>query len=337
MVAYAARHRQDAFIIFTSYMLVIAVLSVALTVYWQTSSARAIEANCRRIAYFIDNINTPALLWDNRLEHIRINDSLRQVLGYEEGEQLTKKQFPALFGREDWTEQDIQDVLRSRNVEFVLHTRSGQTVTMVWSTSGMQQAENICLFMTIGVNVTETRKMQSEIETFSNQLAASEWRYALSMELSEIGILLTQGDKYLISPELQRMLGLEEASVSFASFRRLVHPNDTVIYDTFMRSVERLSQLQEDPEDQIHAMELRLRSADGEYHWYSYRYKAAKLVGADTPIIGGSFINMDTEKEKDALIERLAYVDEITGISNRNKLMLMGQETYACSLELGIT
>ena len=59
VVAYAARHRQDAFIIFTSYMLVIAVLSVALTVYWQTSSARAIEANCRRIAYFIDNINTP--------------------------------------------------------------------------------------------------------------------------------------------------------------------------------------------------------------------------------------------------------------------------------------
>ena len=101
VVAYAARHRQDAFIIFTSYMLVIAVLSVALTVYWQTSSARAIEANCRRIAYFIDNINTPALLWDNRLEHIRINDSLRQVLGYEEGEQLTKEQFPALFGRED--------------------------------------------------------------------------------------------------------------------------------------------------------------------------------------------------------------------------------------------
>ena len=80
------------------------------------------------------------------------------------------------------------------------------------------------------------------------------------------------------------MLGLDEASVSFAAFRRMVHPNDTVIYDTFMRSVERLPQMQEDPEDQIHSMELRLRSADGEYHWYNYRYKAAKLVGADTPI-----------------------------------------------------
>lgn len=337
VIAYAAMNRQDAFLIFTSYVLVVAVLSVALTVYWQSSSARAMEANRRRIAYFIDNINTPALLWDNTLEYIRINDSLRQVLGFAEGETLTQEQFPALFERQDWKEQDIQDILRSRNAEFVIHTRSGQAVTMVWSTSGMQQTENTCLFMTIGVNVTETRQMQSEIEMFSNQLAASEWRYSLSMELSEIGILLTQGDKYFISPELQRMLGLDEASVSFAAFRRLVHPNDTVIYDTFLRSVERLSQMQEDPEDQIHSMELRLRSADGEYHWYNYRYKAAKLVGADTPIIGGSFINMDTEKEKDALIERLAYVDEVTGISNRNKLMLMGQETYACSLELGIT
>ena len=86
VIAYAAMNRQDAFLIFTSYVLVVAVLSVALTVYWQSSSARAMEANRRRIAYFIDNINTPALLWDNALEHIRINDSLRQVLGFAEGE-----------------------------------------------------------------------------------------------------------------------------------------------------------------------------------------------------------------------------------------------------------
>ena len=64
VIAYAAMNRQDAFLIFTSYVLVVAVLSVALTVYWQSSSARAMEANRRRIAYFIDNINTPALLWD---------------------------------------------------------------------------------------------------------------------------------------------------------------------------------------------------------------------------------------------------------------------------------
>ena len=48
------------------------------------------------------------------------------------------------------------------------------------------------------------------------------------------------------------------------------------------------------------------------------------------PVIGGAIIDISKDKEKDILIERMAYIDEVTGIYNRNKLVISGAEMYEC-------
>ena len=77
-------------------------------------------------------------------------------------------------------------------------------------------------------------------------------------------------------------------------------------------------------------MNMRIMSGDGQYKWYTFRYKNVQTGQFGMPIIGGAIIDISKDREKDMLIERMAYIDEVTGIFNRNKLMINGQEMYEC-------
>lgn len=87
----------------------------------------------------------------------------------------------------------------------------------------------------------------------------------------------------------------------------------------------------------VHCTEFRLLSADNTYHWYQFRYK---INPAETKLladIGGAILDITRNKEKDSLIEKMAYIDDVTQIYNRNKFMQIGQETFECSRDSGIT
>lgn len=336
VILYAALHQQDAFAIFTSYVVVVGLLSVGLTIYWQLDRTRMMEQNRARMTYFMEHLSTPAMFWNGTVTYMQFNPKLRELLGMTEEEPVTKELLLQMFGLEALNEEAIQALLQNTNGETRILTRSGTELVMIWSTSGLEYTATNCYFMSVGFDVSLLRAMQHEIQDYSAKLAMSEERYALSVELSEIGIILTElgSETYVVSPELQRIFGLQGVSISYSDFRRRVHPNDMVIFDTYQSSMNKLMQPEE---NRVHSIEFRLRTAEGEYRWYTYRYKAANLATIEAPVIGGSLIDISKEKEKDALIEHIAYVDEVTGISNRNKLMLMGQETFTCSVELGVS
>lgn len=336
VILFADKHRAEAFTIFTSYMIVVGVLSIALTVYWQTSRKRVLEDARRRLSFFIDRLSMPAVLWNESLSLLVCNAPLLAILGLGENDTPTTAQFLKLLGVEKMNEDAIRRLLVNTTEETTCSAADGDCVSILWTTSGIEQSDTECWFVSVGVNITEQLAMQAEIQDYADRLAVSESRYALSMELSEIGILLTEqdSDTFYISPELQKMLGLASQSLSYTELRHKIHPSDAVIYDTYIKSIPRLTA---QISDTTQNLELRIRAADGRYHWFSYCYKAAKLSDASAAIIGGSFIDITRDREKDATIERLAYVDEVTGIPNRNKLMLMGEEIYACCKELNTT
>ena len=178
--------------------------------------------------------------------------------------------------------------------------------------------------------------MQNELNIYSQNLSFSESRYELSMELSEIGIILCEeGNDYIYaSKELQKMLGLDSSKISFKELRKRVHPNDKMLYDTYVNS---LFKSVGSDESKIHNIEFRLLSADSKYRWYLYRYKTANISYIKNRVMGGAFIDIHKDKEKDLLIERLAYVDQITDIPNRNRLMIIGQEIFDCCIELNLS
>ncbi len=133
------------------------------------------------------------------------------------------------------------------------------------------------------------------------------------------------------------MLGINSEYISDGVLRARFHPSDVMTFDALGGAMINCAVQDEESARAVHCTEFRLLSADNTYHWYQFRYK---INPAETKLladIGGAILDITQNKEKDSLIEKMAYIDDVTQIYNRNKFMQIGQETFECSRDSGIT
>lgn len=338
IIIYAYWHQDKSeliYIIFNSYALVAILLCFAFALYWKRSNRKNLESKARRRIHMVKNLAAPAFLWDDTFTGVIVNDKLVELteMGHREEGFDPKFLVPWLFGKTDITEADIKEIITEKNKEYSFTAKEGTPHDIIWNTSAFETDEDgSTVFLTIGFDLANIRTMQSEIRSYSKRLAASEGKHALSMELTEIGILLGEqgSSKVFPSPELQKMLGINSNAIDIEDIRKRVYPMDQSAFDQHLEAVrQNMGQFL----GEIHVLELRLCGADGMYRWFSYRFKAAKGDNGKL-VIGGALIDISKDKEKDAKIEQIAYEDTITKIANRNKLMMMGEEIYQCTVEL---
>ena len=326
VVLYSYFYKEMAFVIFASYAVTIVILCGLLNVYLLFSRKKQKELNIQRIRGLINNINANTIVWSKDFSYIEANTYLKRTLGFAENEPATSI-MRRLFNDYAFSEEGIRKLLSNDIEEIKLTDKDGKQCFTLWNTSVMESSKDgNDTLISIGFDLTEIKLMQKK-------LYASEHRYAISMELSEIGIMLNQkgNDTYYISKELREMLGFESHTINVNELRERVHPKDKMRFDTYVVGLYQADTVY----NQIHSLELRLMSADGTYHWYLYRYKIDNILKDNESAVGGAFMDITKDKEKDMLIERMAYTDEITEIPNRNRIMTMGEETYDCCKELG--
>ena len=159
------------------------------------------------------------------------------------------------------------------------------------------------------------------------------------MELSEIGLLLKAAgsSSYYVSEQLRNMLGINSEYVSDGVLRARFHPADVMTFDTLGSAMINCSVQDEETTRTVHCTEFRMLSADNTYHWYQFRYKINPAPTKLLADIGGAILDITQNKEKDSLIEKMAYIDDVTQIYNRNKFMQIGQETFECSRDSDLT
>ncbi|MBE6840245.1 MAG: EAL domain-containing protein [Ruminococcus sp.] len=325
LVIMIAKHFSSyASVILASYLCAISLMVISILLYnfVYLKCRTTIETN--DITDIIEDLNTEILLWTDDLSAVFPNRKLRALLGITSSDFDTQETLKKIFGLEKLDEKSIKKVIDGKCDEAYFRDADNYEQCIIWSTSLLKQNRKCSLYFSTGFNLTEINIMQK-------QLSESHDKHNLSMELSEIGILISQGkDNFFASSEMIRMLGLNSNLISFAYFRSLIHPNDRTTYDSYMKKISYSTGVN----SEVNSLELRVKSHDGSYRWYSYRFKAIKTAASDIPVIGGAFLDITQEREKDILIEKLAYVDEITEIANRNKLVKIGQETYECCVTL---
>lgn len=300
----------------------IAVIIILLFAFVYSKYHSTIETG--EITDIIEDLNTEIVLWTDDFSAVFLNKKLRCLLGITSSDFDNKKILKKIFGLDSLDAENVNRLIDGKCDEAYFQDADNYEQCIIWSTSILKRNKNHSLYFSTGFNLTEINIMQKE-------LSESHDKHNLSMELSEIGILMSQGkDNYFASSEMMRMLGLNSNLISFSYFRSLIHPNDRTAYDSHMKKISFSTAYGND----VNSLELRVKSHDGSYRWYSYRFKAIKNPNSDIPIIGGAFLDITQEREKDILIEKLAYVDEITEIANRNKLVKIGQETYECCVTL---
>lgn len=291
----------------------------------------------KNIERTIEQLNSMVVLWDTSFSYVRANSSFIRTTGYSEEElldpEIMKKVLPP-----DAFSENLQGIINSRDEEFLIQTKNGSSVCTVWNTSivssisrrGIGGKEDVSVLMSIGPNLTETNRMKQEVIAASRKLSESEKRYALSMDLSEIGLILKEqgSSRYYVSDQLCEMLGIvsEGGYVSGETIREVFHPKDRVVFDTFASGMKNASEGLS--RDEIHSVDFRAKAADGDYHWFNFRYQSPDSGNLD---VGGAILDITAEKEKDLVIERMAYIDDVTQIYNRNKFMMMGNEILECT------
>lgn len=313
VVTYAYFRPEHAVTVVIVYTVTVFLLSLlaysALLIYRKHKSTIDVD-NFEKMT---DDLNTELVMWSNDFSFLYMNNRMRELMGISRKTPITKEHVLKAFGLSDAT--DAQKVLDSPSYESSFKDASGKLTTIAWSTSVIRQVKKRAAYLSAGFNLTELKKMRVN-------LASANDFFNSSMELAEIGVIMSSDrKKFAASSETVRMFGLSSNSITASDFRSLIHPMDRAQFDKALRSSSESGEVQ--------SLEMQIRSAKGGYRWYSFRYKSIKATDNTKPLFGGAIMDIDQEHQKDMLIERLAYNDEVTDIPNRNKLVTEGEERFA--------
>lgn len=297
-------------IIYISTMLFMSII-LAIAGWMYKKKRTSLDRN--ELTDVTEDLNTEMIIWADDFSYIFINKKLRDLLGVPKSSSYKKSGVLKAFGLCAPDSNVLDEIINSSSYESRFKNADGTITSIAWSTSLVRKGKKCSIYVSTGFNLTELKKMKTN-------LASANDFFNSSMELAEIGMLMTT-DRQLFraSPELVKMLGLKSNSISLRDLHMLIHPNDRMQFDTAVKS--------EDYEN-VKCIDIRFKSADGTFRWYSYRYKSIAGTENTLPLFGGAILDVTQEHEKDILIERLAYIDEITEIANRNKLVGVGKEIY---------
>lgn len=315
IVAYAFYRPENSAMVLIVYAITIVFMSIIVYVIGRMYSKHKTSIDADDFFDIAEELNTEVVIWADDLSTIFVNKKLRDLLGIEKRKFDGKDVITKLFGLSQYNKDEIQRIKDNNIPEVTFRSKNGSPVNIAWSTSKVKKHKKTTIYISTGFNLTELKKMKIN-------LASANDFFNSSMELAEIGVIMSADKQnYSASPEAVRMLGLKNSSITFANLRSLIHPNDRIQFDRAVKAGE-------EENGEVKSVEMQIRSSEGGYRWYTFRYKSIKATDNTRNMFGGAIIDTTQEHEKDILIERLAYIDEVTEISNRNKLMVVGQETY---------
>ncbi|MDE6034973.1 MAG: bifunctional diguanylate cyclase/phosphodiesterase [Ruminococcus sp.] len=315
VIAYAQLFPEMAWIVIITYISTMIFLNIILGISAWLYRKHKTSIDAGEMAGIIENLDVEMIIWTEDFSAVYMNRHIRELLGIQEKNFDQRKEVMRAFGIENANPATIAKIVNSTSHEAQFTGAGDEPVTIIWGTSIMKKTKKHTLFFSTGLNITELRKARFE-------LASTNDLFNYSMGIAEIGIIISDDmNNFIVSPETVRMLDLKSSNISLKMLRTLVHPNDRLIFDGAIKS-----NITDNTGD-IKSIEIRISSADGFYHWYTFRYKDMNRSDS-LPVFSGALIDSTQEHEKDLIIERLAYIDEVTEIANCNKLMDVGQETY---------
>ncbi|MBR4509232.1 MAG: EAL domain-containing protein [Ruminococcus sp.] len=325
VVLYAFLRPEQTLVVLVVYLATIISLSVIVYFVSKMYGSLKTSVDADDFTDITEDLNSEIIIWYSDFSYVFMNKRIRELLEingipYDEREMLKKA-----FEVDDLTIDNLKPIIQTGSHEASFLNSEGKLITIAWSTSLVKKRKNYSVYISTGFNLTEIRTMKVN-------LASANDFFNSSMELAEIGVIMsTDRHKYVVSSIAMDALGLKHSSIDVGTLRSLIHPNDRIQFDRALKSKDA-------DNGEVKNIEIRIRSFNGTaYRWYSFRYKSLPATENMLPLFGGALLDITQEHEKDILIERLAYIDEVTEIANRNKLVTTGRETYECSKLLNYT
>ena len=320
VVAFALHRPEMAMVTILVYVFTVVFLSILVYSISKIYSKHKTSVDPEDFVDIIENLNTEIVIWSDDLSIVIMNRKIRDFLGITDDKYDKENALKTVFALDSLNGESLKSFIESSGKEARFKSVKGKTVSIAWSTSVLKKRKKRFIYLSTGLNLTELKKMKVN-------LASANDFFKASMELAEIGLLMSvDRKKFSASPEAVKVLGLDSSSVDVTTLRSLIHPNDRIHFDSAIKSTESRD---------VMSIEMRIKAGDGVYRWYNFRYKSIRGTENTMQLFGGALIDVTDEHEKDIIIERLAYTDEVTDIANRNKLVDIGQQVYDSCEVLG--
>ncbi|MCR5167480.1 MAG: EAL domain-containing protein [Oscillospiraceae bacterium] len=328
-------HSSKILMIWVSAAIAYILLTAAFAAVWYFTRLRRAKKNVENT---IDIMNSMAIAWDDGLSFIRVNKSFTDVLGYTSAQLEADPEILRRILPRNAFEQSASLNSADSEETFAV-SKDGRQICTVWTTSKAKEItyhnRTVSLMISMGPDLTEMMDMKNKLVQYSKKLADAEKKFTLSMELSEIGFILKESgdEKFYISEEVRNIFGLNSDYVTYNELCSIIYPGDRYIIDLLAEGVRSVRV----GSDTAHTAEFRAMTKDNNFHWFRFRYRL--ISGGDPGVhgIGGAVMDITAERAKDSLIEKMAYIDEVTQIYNRSKFMLIGSDIYSCVVESGVS
>src|SRR5690606_14073069 len=290
-------------------MLVLAARDIT----WSRNFAQQLNAVASHMPGFVYQICRSA---DGDFRYTFVGESAASFFGVSVEEALADAN--ALLGRVH--PDDIQRVMDGRSdsartltpwrCEFRMRHRDGRIVWIEANDVPQRLAEGTTLWTGYANDITERKALEASLQ-------ASEMRFRQLVENANDVIMVIQrgGTVDYVSPNSSVLLGRPPARIGGRRLPEFVHPDDR------QRLVAYVNQVL-DGQRPPGGLDYRFQHEDGRWIWQTAN--AAPLPSADGRIDSVIAISRDISRrrEMEAEIRKLAQVDPVTGLANRQEFML---------------
>ena len=186
-------------IIIICYLAAVAISAAVLAIGFSHLRKTQAKKEHQYLSQIMQSINAMVILWDADFHFVEVNDKLTEITGYTAEDLLNPKALQKVLPPDAFA-PSLQAIINNRDEEFNVTAKGGAKICTIWNTSLMsvvnEKRRTSYIMMSIGLDLSENVKMKEELIQYSKDLAASENKLSMSMELSEIGLLLKEPDSY---------------------------------------------------------------------------------------------------------------------------------------------
>ena len=299
LVVFSFLNRNCAVWVFLVYVIGTAAMLISAKINIQKKKIQETEDSKNRIVKLMNIINSYVVIWNEDASILLINDKFRSVLS-EDVLRLERSEILDILFPGGFVSKSKAEMMLSGPKEYSLDSRLGN-IYINWTSSLLIGSDGEGgIIVSIGFDVTENKMIRQQLNLTNNLLATSEKHYSLAMNLSEIGIILNEhcAETFHISEELQKMLGIVGDTIRIDDFIGLIHKDERMLFESYLKAA-RANSIRV---DHTNSMDLRIRSYDGRYRWYTFRYKNSQKGQYGMPVIGGAIIDISKDRKRTFLL-----------------------------------
>lgn len=268
--------------------------------------------------------NRFVVLWKTDLSYYEVNDYFTEF--FPVSNTVMPKNIKAIFGEDDFSpdtdnpEKYVSGKFDSEAIISTVPDKNGVVHEIIWTSIAIGKRAGVQTVLSIGSDVTEKNSLRREL-----QLA--EERSRLAVESAGIALIFidASGQITQLSDVGRTLLGIDrDTLLDYETLVGKLHPADRPAFTEIYRSCL---------EDEAYSgeCEVRIFCRNDRYHWFVFKFKSIHNPVDGVRAIAGAFYDIDKDKNKDITIEKLAYVDELTGIYNRHKFLDSAAEAISDS------